>query len=301
MIPKDILDKVRRIEITTSRLVNDFFAGAYHSAFKGRGMEFDQVREYQIGDDIRTIDWNVTARTGKAHVKQYVEERELSVMILVDASASSRFASAGMLKNQLAAELAAVLAFAAIRNNDKVGLLIFTDQVELFIAPRKGKSHVLRVIREVLYFEPKSKGTNIPAALEYFIRVIKRRCVGFLISDFFETALQKPTGNPQLEGKSLNLANNYHDLITVTLNDPRDSSLPECGLIQMRDAETGQLKLVDTSDVSVRSWYQHKAQERLNERNRLFGKTGVDHIDLTTNEPYISSLVEFFAGRKKKI
>ena len=291
MIPKDILDKVRRIEITTSRLVNDIFAGAYHSAFKGRGMEFDQVREYQLGDDVRTIDWNVTARTGKPHVKQFVEERELSVMILVDASASGHFASAGLLKNQLAAELAAVLAFAAIRNNDKVGLLVFTDQVELFIAPRKGKSHVLRLIREVLYFQPKGKATDIPVALEYLIRVIKRRCVAFLISDFFQTNLQK----------SLNLANNYHDLIAVTLNDPRENVLPDCGLIQIKDAETGQMKLVDTSNASFRAWYQHRSQERWQERNRLFGLTGVDHIDLTTNEPYVSALVSFFTGRKRRI
>ncbi|MBF0489960.1 MAG: DUF58 domain-containing protein [Candidatus Omnitrophica bacterium] len=291
MIPKDVLDKVRRIEITTSRLVNDFFAGAYHSAFKGRGMEFDQVREYQMGDDIRTIDWNVTARTGKTHVKQHVEERELSVMILVDASASNRFASTGILKNQLAAELAAVLAFAAIGNNDKVGLLIFTDQVELFIAPRKGKSHVLRVIREVLYFEPKGKTTNIPAALEYLIRVARRRCVGFLISDFYQTDLRK----------TLNLANKYHDLVAITLNDPRESSLPKCGVIQVKDAETGELNWLDTSNASVRSWYEHKAMERLVERDRLFGNTGVDHIDITTNEPYVAQLVAFFAGRRRRI
>jgi len=290
MIPKEILDKVRRIEITTSRLVTDVFSGAYHSAFKGRGMEFDQVREYQIGDDIRTIDWNVTARTGKTHVKQYVEERELSVMILVDASASSHFASSGMLKNQLAAELAAVLAFAAIHNNDKVGLLIFTDEIELFIAPRKGKTHVLRVIREVLYFKPKGKGTNIPLGLEYFIRVSKRRCVGFLISDFYQTGLQK----------TLNVANKYHDVVAITLNDPRESILPECGLIQIKDAETGQLRLLDTSDKNMRDWYQHKAQQRLEERNRLFGLTGIDHIDVTSNEPYIHALVSFFSKRKHR-
>ncbi len=290
MLPKEILDKVRRIEITTSRLVTDVFAGAYHSAFKGRGMEFDQVREYQIGDDIRTIDWNVTARTGKTHVKQYVEERELSVMILVDASASSHFASNGVLKNQLAAELAAVLAFAAIRNNDKVGLLIFTDNIELFIAPRKGKTHVLRVIREVLFFKPKSKGTDIPGALEYFIRVARRRCVGFLISDFFHADFQK----------SLNLTNKYHDLVAITLNDARESVLPECGLIQVRDAENGQLRLLDTSDERMRSWYNHKAKERWEARNRLFGQTGVDHIDLMTNEPYISALVSFFATRRHR-
>jgi uncharacterized protein (DUF58 family) len=290
MIPKEILDKVRRIEITTSRLVNDIFAGAYHSAFKGRGMEFDQVREYQIGDDIRTIDWNVTARTGKPHIKQFVEERELSVMILVDASASSHFASSGVLKNQLAAELAAVLAFAAIRNNDKVGLIIFTDQVELYMAPRKGKSHVLRVIREVLYFKPKGSATNIPAALEYLIKVSKRHSISFLISDFFQSHLEK----------SLNLANRYHDLVAITLNDPRENDLPACGLVQMRDAESGQFKMIDTSNASVRTWYQKRSQERLQERNRLFGLTGVDHIDLMTNEPYSAELVSFFMGRRRR-
>lgn len=291
MIPKDVLDKVRRIEITTSRLVNDIFAGAYHSAFKGRGMEFDQVREYQPGDDVRTIDWNVTARTGKTHVKQFVEERELSVMLLVDASASGRFASSGMFKNQLAAELAAVLAFAAIRNNDKVGLLVFTDQIELFIAPRKGRSHVLRLIREVLYLEPKGKGTDIPLALEYLIRVVKRRSVAFLISDFFQEDLDK----------SLNTANKYHDVIAVTLNDPREDILPLCGLVQLKDAETGQVRMLDTSSAEVRAWYHQEAQERLIRRNRLFGISGVDHIDLTTDEAYISALVAFFTGRRRRL
>jgi uncharacterized protein (DUF58 family) len=290
MIPKEILDKVRRIEINTSRLVNDFFAGAYHSAFKGRGMSFDQVREYQMGDDIRTIDWNVTARTGKPHVKQYVEERELSVMVLLDASASSHFASCGVLKNQLAAEVAAVLAFAAVRNDDKVGLIIFTDNVELYIAPRKGRSHVLRVIREVLYFKPKGKGTDIPKALEYLRRVAKHRCVAFLISDFYQNYLQR----------SLNLANNYHDLIAITLNDPREIELPDSGLTAISDAETGEFNLIDTSNKSIRAWYHQKSKERLEQRNRLFGVTGVDHIDLMTNQPYISALVSFFSGRRRR-
>ncbi len=291
MIPKEILDKVRRIEITTSRLVNDVFAGAYHSAFKGRGMEFDQVREYDLGDDIRSIDWNVTARTGKPHIKKYVEERELSVMILVDASASNYFASGGILKNQLAAELAAVLAFAAIRNNDKVGLIMFTDQVELFIAPRKGKGHVLRLIREVLYFKPKGTQTNIPEALEYLIRVSKRRCVGFLISDFFENDLQK----------ILNLTNKRHDLVAITLNDPREYFLPDCGLIEMMDAENGQLKIIDTSNKQIRASYEKQAKSRLEKRERLFSFAGIDHIDLTTTETYVSQLVAFFAGRRRRL
>lgn len=290
MIPKDVLDKVRRIEITTSRLVNDIFAGAYHSAFKGRGMEFDQVREYQPGDDVRTIDWNVTARTGKPHVKQYVEERELSVMLLVDASASGHFGSEGMLKNQLAAELAAVLAFAAIRNNDKVGLLVFTDRVELFIAPRKGRSHVLRLIREVLYLEPKGTKTDIPVALEYLIRVVKRRSVAFLISDFLQDGIQR----------SLNTANKYHDVIALTLNDKRESELVSCGLLWLKDAETGELKMLDTASAKVRDWYSQKAQERLIKRNRLFGVTGVDHIDIKTHEAYVAALAAFFTGRKQR-
>ncbi|MDE2027931.1 MAG: DUF58 domain-containing protein, partial [Candidatus Omnitrophica bacterium] len=184
MIPKEILEKILRIDITTNRLVTDVFAGAYHSVFKGRGMEFDEVREYQPGDDVRAIDWNVTARTGSPHIKKYVEERELTVMILVDASASVHFASTNQMKNKLAAEIAAILAFAAIRNNDKVGLLMFTDEVELYIPPKKGKTHVLRVIREILYFKPKGKATNLPMTLEYLTKVLRRRSTVFVISDF---------------------------------------------------------------------------------------------------------------------
>lgn len=289
MIPKAVLEKVRRIEITTTHLVSDVFAGAYHSVFKGRGMEFDEVREYQPGDDIRTIDWNVTARTGLAHIKKYVEERELTVMILVDASASTYFGSTKESKNTLAAEIAAVLAFAAIRNNDKVGLLMFTDAIELFIPPRKGKSHVLRVIREVLYFKPKGKGTDLKLALDYLIKVCKRKSVAFVISDFFGAQTVK---------KPLQITNRYHDMIAITLNDLREHELPDCGLVSLRDAETGKNVLIDTSDPKVRKGFVVRSKERLAIRDRLFASTGVDHIDVYTHEPYSKALVSFFAKRQ---
>ncbi len=289
MIPKAVLEKVRRIEITTTHLVSDIFAGAYHSVFKGRGMEFDEVREYQPGDDVRTIDWNVTARTGLAHIKKYVEERELTVMILVDASASTYFGSTKELKNTLAAEIAAVLAFSAIRNNDKVGLLMFTDEIELFIPPRKGKSHVLRVIREVLYFKPKGTGTDLKMALDYLSKVTKRKSVAFVISDFFTSENYR---------KSLQITNKYHDIIAITLNDLREAVLPDCGLVSLKDAETGAQRVVDTSNRKVRDAYAAQARQRLDARERLFAQTGVDHIDVHTHEPYAKALISFFARRK---
>ena len=295
MLPKEIIEKVRRIEITTNRLVTDVFAGAYHSVFKGRGMEFDEVREYQLGDDIRAIDWNVTARTGTAHIKKYVEERELTVMILVDASRSVHFASSGQMKNKVAAEIAAVLAFAAIRNNDKVGLIMFTDEVELFIPPKKGRSHVLRVIREILYFEAKGKGTDIAGALKYLTQVLNRKSVAFVISDFFFT----PNSQAQAEAhKTMRLANKYHDLIAITLNDPWEADLPDCALVDLTDAETGQRVLVDTADAHVRHRYREQSLSRLRSRQRLFDGMGLDHIDVATNVPYAKSLVSFFARRQ---
>ena len=295
MLPKDIVDKVRRIEITTNRLVTDVFAGAYHSVFKGRGMEFDEVREYQLGDDIRAIDWNVTARTGTAHIKKYVEERELTLMILVDASRSVHFASSGQMKNKIAAEIAAVLAFAAIRNNDKVGLIMFTDQVELFIPPKKGRSHVLRVIREILYFEAKGKGTDLAGALKYMTQVLNRKSVAFVISDFFFASHSQV----QTEAyKTMRLANKYHDLIAITLNDPREAELPSCGLVDLTYAETGQRVLVDTADENIRNRYREKALAHLRGRQRLFDGMGLDHIDVATDVPYAKSLVAFFARRQ---
>jgi len=296
MIPKDILEKILRIDITTNRLVTDVFAGAYHSVFKGRGMEFDEVREYQPGDDIRSIDWNVTARTGFAHIKKYVEERELTVMILVDASASVHFASTNQMKNKLAAEIAAVLAFAAIRNHDKVGLLMFTDEPELFIPPKKGKSHVLRVIREILYFKPKAKSTNLPKVLEFLTKVLRRKSTVFVISDFFDSNADYAPMR-----KSMRIANQHHDLIAITLTDPREIDLPDCALVEVMDAETGARMVIDTSNEHLRREYHAKAINLIKNRSRLFDTIGIDHIDISTDVPYTKALVSFFAQRRHRL
>ena len=303
MIPKELFQKVRRIEITTSRLVTDVFAGQYHSVFKGQGIEFDEVREYQPGDDVRTIDWNVTARTGRPHIKKFVEERELTVMIMVDVSPSCRFASVNMLKSQLAAEVAAILAFSAIRNNDKVGLIIFTDKIEKFIPPRKGVSHVLHVIREVLYFEPEGKSTDIIGAVEYLNKVTSRKSIAFLISDFFPAQVpsgQKTDDEPESLKKSLAIANKRHDVIAVTLNDPREAELPECGLIALEDAETGKTLFVDSTDAGLREQYAQNNRNRLRAREKLFQSIGMDYIDISTDTPYTDAIVKFFLKRRKK-
>ena len=298
MIPKDLFQKVRRIQITTSRLVTDVFAGQYHSVFKGQGVEFDEVREYQPGDDIRTIDWNVTARTGRPHIKKYVEERELTVMILVDASRSARFGSVKQLKSRLAAEVAALLAFSAIRNNDKVGLIIFTDQIEKFIPPRKGQGHVLRVIREILYHEPRKTGTDLSLALEYLSRVLSRRAIAFVISDFYECAAL-PTAEPTFK-KALTLANKRHDVVGVSLNDPRERELPDCGLVRLTDAETGRQDVIDTSDSRVRQDYARQALERTAQREKMFRSAGIDHIAVNTDVPYVEEMIKFFLARRKQ-
>jgi len=301
MIPKDLFQKVRRIEITTSRLVTDVFAGQYHSAFKGQGIEFDEVREYLPGDDVRTIDWNVTARTGKPYIKKYVEERELTVMIMVDASLSCRFASVNLLKSQLAAEVAAVLAFSATRNNDKVGLLIFTDRVEKFIPPRKGLRHVLHVIREALYFEPEGKSTDITHVLEYLNKVARRKSIAFLISDFLPLGISPESGKlEEVLKKSLNIANKRHDVIAVTLNDPREFDLPDCGLIALEDAETGQTRLIDSSDKNLRQQYSQDNARRWKQRERLFRLCGMDYIDISTDVPYTDAIVKFFLKRRRR-
>ncbi len=298
MFSRSIIDSVRRIEITTNRLVTDIFAGQYHSVFKGRGMEFDEVREYQPGDDIRSIDWNVTARTGIPHIKKFVEEREMTVMILVDASFSCRFASVRQLKSRLAAEVAAVLSFSAIRNNDKIGLIFFTGEVEKFIPPRKGKGHVLRLIREILSFQPSGRSTNIAASVEFLGRVMSRRTVVFVISDFLGAAAGSST-EPAFV-KALAAANRRHDIIAVTLNDPREMELPDCGLVVLEDAETGRMTTLDTSDLSVRRDYAQRALVRIEDRKRLFRGMNVDHIDISTHEPFADSLVQFFRMRQKR-
>jgi uncharacterized protein (DUF58 family) len=296
MIPKELFKKVREIEITTKRLVTDVFAGQYHSVFKGQGIEFEEVREYQIGDDIRTIDWNVTARSGRPHVKKFVEERELSVMILVDVSVSSRFGTVKHLKSQLAAEVAALLALSAIRNNDKVGLIVFSDVIEKFIPPRKGLRHVLRVIREILYFQPQGKATNIVAALEYLNKVTTRKTIAFLISDFFEN---KNNSQDNLK-KALRMANKRHDVISIALNDPKEFELPDCGLLALEDAESGERVLIDSSNPYVRREYQERNQKRLEQRNRLFKLLGMDFMNISTHTSYADEIVKFFYRRQHR-
>jgi len=291
MIPREILKKIRHIQITTSRMVTDVFAGQYQSVFKGRGMEFDEVREYQPGDDIKSIDWNVTARTGHPYIKKFVEERELTVMILLDASESCHFGSVKQLKSQLAAELSSVLAFSAIRNNDRIGLIIFTDRIEKFVPPRKGLSHVLRIIREALYFEPKGKGTDITLALEYLNRVTKRKSISFVISDFFASGFKK----------YLSIANKRHDVIAVTITDPREIDLPNVGILRLNDAETGQNFTVDTSNTNFRRQYRQDSVNRIKDREKMLRSINVDNINVRTNEPYVKELIKFFKSRERRL
>jgi len=290
VIPKEILKKVKRIEIQTRGLVNDVFSGEYHSVFKGRGMEFSEVREYQMGDDIRTIDWNVTARAGHPFVKVFEEERELTVILLVDVSSSGEFGTHTQMKGEIAAEICALLAFSAIKNNDKVGLVIFSDEVEQFVAPKKGKSHVLRVVREILFHKPKGRQTNISAALEFLSRVTKRRSVVFLVSDFISSGYEK----------ALQIANKRHDIVAITVTDPREIELPNVGFIELEDAETGETYLVDTSDIDVRDDFLHRTNESIEIRDKLFHTLNVDYIDIKTNESYIEPLIRFFRMRAKR-
>jgi uncharacterized protein (DUF58 family) len=291
MINKEILKNVRRIQITTSRLVSDVFSGQYQSVFKGKGMEFEEVREYLPGDEIRDIDWNVTARMGHPYIKKFVEERELTVMLILDMSASSMFGTVAQLKLKLAAEICSLLAFSAVKNNDKVGLLIFTDRVEKFIPPRKGITHVLRVIREALYFRPKGKGTNIVAALDYLNRVTRRRTVTFIISDFFCTDFKK----------KLSASCKRHDIVALTISDPRELQLPDMGILQLYDPETQTQYTVDTSEKNVRERYAREGQQRLRERNMLFKSIGMDSIDIRTDVPYARSLFAFFRQRERRM
>ncbi|MBN2451863.1 MAG: DUF58 domain-containing protein [Lentisphaeria bacterium] len=290
MIPRELARKIRYIQIYTSKAVNDVLAGEYHSVFKGRGMEFDEVREYQPGDDVRSIDWNVTARTGRPHIKRYREERELTVVFLVDLSASGAFGSSGKLKNEVAAELCALLAFSAIKNNDKVGLIVFTDQVEYFVPPAKGTSHVLRLIRDVLDFRPRQARTDIAGALAYFGRVIPRRCVGFVVSDFLGGDFARP----------MRTLAHRHDLIAVSITDPREVALPNVGLIEIEDAETGEIVLLDTGSAAVRRRYEGLGRERSGALSESFRSMGVDQIDVFTDRDYVRSLVTFFRGRERR-
>jgi len=291
LIPREVLNKVRRIEITTRSMVRDTFAGNYESIFKGRGMEFDEVREYQPGDDIRNIDWNVTARTGWLHVKKYVEERELTVLIVFDASGSFDFGTATRLKRELAAEVGAVLAFAAIRNNDKVGLLIFTDEIEAFVPPRKGRKHVLRIIREILHFRPRSKGTNIASALEHAMRVVKRHSVMFCISDFRDSGYES----------ALTVANRKHDVVAVTVTDPKEMEIQPLGLIEVEDGETGERVILDLSRKKFANMFSEAAAGVRDRRKAVFTRAKVDEIGLKTDEDYVEPLVRFFQERQRRL
>ena len=290
MIPKDILKKVKRIEITTRGLVNDVFSGEYHSVFKGHGMEFSEVREYQIGDDIRMIDWNVTARMRHPFVKVYEEERELTVMLLVDVSSSGNFGTVERMKGEIAIELCALLAFSAIKNNDKVGLMIFTDKVEKYVPPKKGKTHVLRVLRELLYHKPQGSRTNIADALEYLTRIQKRRSVVFLVSDFMSVDYEK----------ALQIANKRHDIVAVTITDPREAEMPDVGYIELEDSETGERIMVDTSLLDIRDQFSRVALDTIQRRTKLFKSMKLDHIDIKTNESYVDPLIRFFRMRAKR-
>lgn len=290
MIPRELFKKIRRIEITTRKLVNDLFSGEYHSTFKGQGMEFEEVRQYEPGDDIRLIDWNVTARSGYPYVKIFKEERELSVVLLVDASSSGQFGTRDRFKSDTAAELCAILAFSAIKNNDKVGLIIFTDKIELFVPPQKGRAHVLRLIREILYFKPEGVGTDIGGALEYFSRVIKRKSVVFLISDFLSEDFYKP----------LQIANNKHDIVAMKVSDPREETFENVGLIELEDAETGEVFVIDTSSKKFRREFAARAVEDGQNLKRSFQLINLDFINIRTDQSYIIPLINFFKMRERR-
>ncbi len=291
MIPKELAKKIRYLEIFTSKAVNDVLAGAYESVFKGRGMEFDEVREYTPGDEIRTIDWNVTARMGHPYVKRFVEERELTIMFLVDLSASGAFGTLQKTKNEVAAELCALLSFSAVKNNDKAGLIVFTDAIEMFIPPKKGVSHVVRLIRELLYFSPRRVKTNIEEALDYLGRVTHKRCVVFLISDF------------QSEGfdKSLRVLSKRHDLIAVSIADAREMEMPDVGLVELEDCETGERVVLDTGSAAARREYEKLGRERTNRLKKMFRSTNVDHAEVVTGEDYMKDLVRFFRTRERRL
>ncbi|MHC4535691.1 MAG: DUF58 domain-containing protein [Planctomycetota bacterium] len=290
MIPEELIKKIRQIQIYTSRAVDASFAGQYESVFKGRGMQFDEVREYIPGDDIRTIDWNVTARTGKPYIKRFVEEREMTVIFAVDLSASGEFGTVQKMKNELAAEFCAVLAFTAAKNNDKVGLLIFTDRIELYIPPKKGSRHMLRLIRELLYFKMPRRTTKISLALDYIAKVIHKKASIFLVSDFIESDFKK----------SLSLLNKRHDVIAVPVRDKVEISMPSIGLIEFQDAETGEIMLIDTSSRKFHNQYSNKSLSRFNELKSLFRSINVDCIPVSTDKPYIQDLVQFFHMRHRR-
>ena len=287
----ELLKKVRKVEIKTRGLSRHLFTGGYHSAFKGRGMSFSEVRVYQPGDDVRTIDWNVTARTGEPHVKIFEEERELSVMLIVDVSASSFFGTAGQSKQDVLTEICAVLAFSAIANNDKVGVLLFSDRVELFIPPKKGRQHTLRIIRELLNLNPAGRGTDLGGALQYARNVLKKRSVCFIMSDFLATDYEAP----------LRIFSKRHDCIGLHCWDPRERQLPDVGLLRVADAETGAIKWIDTTDPDFRRRYTRRFEQVLTNTRELFQRAGADFLSFPTTESYVQALLHFFEQRARII
>ena len=290
-----ILKKVREIELVTRRLVNDVLAGQYHAVFKGRGMSFDQVREYQPGDDIRTIDWNVTARTGEPYVKQYVEERELTVLLVVDLSASGAFGTIDQSKRELAAEIAAVLAFSAIKNNDRVGVIMFSDRIERYIPPKKGRSHVLRVILELLEVQPEGTGTRVDVACDYLSKIQRKRSVVFFLSDFLPES--DDVGPQQTYERALGVASRRHDVVPLVIHDPAEVALPDLGLVAMQHLETGEVYWLDAGARSVRHAWQRRGEQLAAERDRVFRKHGMEPIDAEVGGDYIPGLVAYFRRR----
>jgi len=291
MLPRDVLRQIRLLQIRARRAVEDFLGGEYHSVFKGPGIAFEEVREYQPGDDVRTIDWNVTARMGHPFVKRFIEERELTVMLLLDASGSQRFGTLRQEKRDVAAELAAILAFSAISNNDKVGLIAFTDTVERFVPPRKGLRHALRLIRDVLYFEPTRKGTSIQHGLDYLNRVIRRRCIAFLLSDFLDQGFER----------SLKHAGRRHDLIALHIADPKEKALPPVGLVAVEDAETGRQIIVDTRPRRTGEMFAADAHRRREGLRRLMRSAQIDLVEVSTDGSHLDSLIRFFQMRERRL
>jgi uncharacterized protein (DUF58 family) len=290
MLTKELLKQVKQIEIRTRGLVNEVFSGEYHSVFKGRGMEFAEVREYQVGDDIRSIDWNVSARFGHPYVKIFEEERELTVMLIVDMSGSLVFGSIDKTKQQIAAELSAILAFSALKNNDKVGLILFTDRIEKFISPKKGKSHALRIIREVLSFEPQGNDTNIREALEYFNHTVKKKAIAFVISDFMDEGYDK----------ILRIVGKKHDLIGVVLSDAREKDIQKMGLVKFRDAESGEIRYMDTDTKEFQKYFREEQKRVYEYRKSLFISSRLDSVEIETGGSYVKPLVDFFKMREKR-
>ena len=293
MLTADLIARVRRIEFTTRKLVADGFAGEYHSVFKGRGMEFDEVRRYSLGDDVRDIDWNVTARTGEPHIKSYIEERELTVMLAVDVSRSGEFGTISRFKRELAVELAAVMAFAATTNNDNVGMLLFTDRVELLIPPRKGRSHVLRMLRDLLAFQPTGTGTDLKLALDTINLVTKRRGIVFLVSDFL--------AEPDSYRHMLLVTNRRHDVVAFDLTDPLEQEAPDLGVVVLEDAEGGELQWVDTADRAWREDFSEGVARMEREKKEVFLSAGVDHVEVSTGRDYVPEVGAFFRRRMRRL